>query len=131
MTTNSAFTTLSWKRSLVQPNEREDENVGEEFFNDVDTLDEISSLVRESMQNSIDEALSHGMPVKVRFTVGKQSIGMNRNYFDEILSHAKQSLHPNLLPDLNQNSKLKIQNYEDIDNWRCWLHRLCHRQKIN
>jgi hypothetical protein len=108
MTTNSAFTTLSWKRSLVQPNEREDENVGEEFFNDVDTLDEISSLVRESMQNSIDEALSHGKPVKVRFTVGKQSIGMNRNYFDEILSHAEQSLHPNLLPDLNQNSKFLV-----------------------
>ena len=104
----NSYKTLSWKRALVQPNEREDENVGEEFFNDVDTLDEISSLVRESMQNSIDAVLNHESPVTVRFTVGKQTPKLNKEYFGEILPHVSQSLHKNLIPSLDIESKFLV-----------------------
>ena len=108
MTLLKGYATLSWKRALVQPNEREDENVGEEFFNDVDTLDEISSLVRESMQNSIDAVLNNDVPVTVRFTVGKQSSKLNQEYFEEILPHVSQSLHKNLIPSLGVESKFLV-----------------------
>lgn len=102
------YKSISWKHSQVKLNDREDENVSEEFFNDVETLDVVSSLVRESVQNSNDEVLDKSLPVKVRFKVGRQKALLNKEYFSDIYSHAQESLPKNLIPDLNQDAKYLV-----------------------
>ena len=78
MTQSSRFRSIGWKHLEVKRRDREDEMISEEFFNDVDTLSEISSLIRESMQNSIDEILDENLPIKMKFTVGKQNSLINK-----------------------------------------------------
>lgn len=102
------YKSISWKHSQVKLNDREDENVSEEFFNDVETLDVVSSLVRESIQNSNDEVLDKSLPVRVRFKVGKQKGLLNKEYFSDIYLHAQDSLPKNLIPDLNQDAKYLV-----------------------
>ena len=102
------YKTIGWKHLEVKLRDREDEMISEEFFNDVDTLSEISSLVRESMQNSNDEVLDNNIPVKMKFTVGKQSPQLNKEYFSEIYPHAELSIQQNFLPNLNVESKYLV-----------------------
>ncbi len=104
MTQSSRYKTIGWQHLEVKLRDREDELISEEFFNDVDTLSEISSLIRESMQNSIDEILDKQLPIKMRFTVGKQSVKLNKEYFSDIYEHAKLSIQPSLLPSLDLES---------------------------
>lgn len=106
---------IAWKRYPVLTNQREDENVGEEFFNDVDTLDEISSLVRESIQNSIDARRNNKEPVIVRFTIGSSNPENNSKYFKEIISHAKKSIYESLVPNLSIKSKFLV--IEDFNTY--------------
>jgi hypothetical protein len=101
MTQRSRYKTIGWQHLEVKLRDREDELISEEFFNDVDTLSEISSLIRESMQNSIDEILDKQLPIKMRFTVGKQSANLNQEYFSDIYEHAKLSIQKSLLPSLD------------------------------
>jgi hypothetical protein len=54
-------------------NQRERNPVQDEFFNAPDTLTDVSALVRESIQNSLDARLDDSKPVKVTFTLGKKS----------------------------------------------------------
>ncbi len=108
MTRQAGYESLDWKHSQVRRNDREDENVSEEFFTEGDSLTEISALVRESMQNSLDAAQDKSKPVTMRFKIGEQKSTVNHNYFDSIYSHAKLSLQPNLLPELNNKSKFLV-----------------------
>jgi len=108
MTRQAGYKSIGWKHSIIKRRDREDEIISEEFFNDVDTLDEISSLVRESMQNSIDEARNKSIPVQIRFKVGKQSTQLSKEYFAEIYPHAEKSIQESLLPKLNSASKYLV-----------------------
>jgi len=108
MTQSSRFRSIGWKHLEVKLRDREDEMISEEFFNDVDTLSEISSLIRESMQNSIDEILDENLPIKMKFTVGKQNSLINKEYFSEVYPHAELSIQKSLLPDLKTNSNYLV-----------------------
>jgi hypothetical protein len=108
MMQNSRYKTIGWQHLEVKLRDREDELISEEFFNDVDTLSEISSLVRESMQNSIDEILDKQLPIKMRFTVGKQSAKLNKEYFSDIYQHAGLSIQKSLLPSLEVESNYLV-----------------------
>jgi len=108
MTQQSRYKTIGWQHLEVKLRDREDELISEEFFNDVDTLSEISSLIRESMQNSIDEILDKQLPIKMRITVGKQNAKLNQEYFSDIYEHAKLSIQPSLLPSLEIESNYLV-----------------------
>lgn len=108
MTQQSRYKTIGWQHLEVKLRDREDELISEEFFNDVDTLSEISSLIRESMQNSIDEILDKKLPIKMRFTVGKQNAKLNQEYFSDIYEHAKLSIQSSLLPSLEIESNYLV-----------------------
>lgn len=108
MTRQAGYKSLDWKHSEVRRTDREDENVSEEFFTEGDSLTEISALVRESMQNSLDAGHDKSKPVTMRFKIGEQTTTVNHNYFDSIYSHAKSSLQPSLLPQLNYKSKFLV-----------------------
>lgn len=108
MTSQRGYKSLDWKCSQVRLTDREDENVSEEFFTEGDSLTEISSLVRESMQNSIDAVQDESTPVRMRFKVGEQLPVINQQYFSPIYAHAEQSLQINHLPKLNFKSKYLV-----------------------
>ena len=108
MTSRAGYKSLDWKYSEVRHTDREDENVSEEFFTEGDSLTEISALVRESMQNSLDAATDKSRPITMRFKIGEQMPAINHDYFDAIYNHAELSLQPNLLPKLNYKSKFLV-----------------------
>jgi hypothetical protein len=108
MTSRAGYKSLDWKYSEVRHTDREDENVSEEFFTEGDSLTEISALVRESMQNSLDAASDKSRPITMRFKIGEQMPAINHDYFDSIYNHAELSLQPNLLPKLNYKSKFLV-----------------------
>ncbi len=108
MTRQAGYESLDWKYSQVRHTDREDENVSEEFFNEGDSLTEISALVRESVQNSLDAAQNKSKPVTIRFKIGEQVAKLNHHYFDPIYDHAKDSIDESLLPDLNYKSKFLV-----------------------
>jgi len=62
-------------------NQRERNPVQDEFFNAPDTLTDVSALVRESIQNSLDARLDDSKPVRVIFTLGKKSAGSGHEKF--------------------------------------------------
>lgn len=62
-------------------NQRERNPVQDEFFNAPDTLTDVSALVRESIQNSLDARLDDSKPVRVIFTLGKKSTGSGHEKF--------------------------------------------------
>ena len=93
-----------WQETVKGLNDDEEHQQNEEFFNDTDVLSEISSLVREAIQNSIDACLDDSKPVKVRFTLKNQTGNINEKYFKDLYPHAKLSINENLLPKYDQNS---------------------------
>jgi hypothetical protein len=69
-------------------NQRERNPVQDEFFNAPDTLTDVSSLVREAVQNSLDARLDDAEPVKVIFTLGqKKSNSGHTSYFSGLQGH--------------------------------------------
>lgn len=62
-------------------NQRERNPVQDEFFNAPDTLTDVSALVRESIQNSLDARLDDSKPVRVIFTLGQKSSGSGHHKF--------------------------------------------------
>jgi hypothetical protein len=69
-------------------NQRERNPVQDEFFNAPDTLTDVSALVRESIQNSLDARLDDSKPVRVVFTLGQKLSGSGHNrYFDGLQGH--------------------------------------------
>jgi hypothetical protein len=69
-------------------NQRERNPVQDEFFNAPDTLTDVSSLVRESIQNSLDARLDESKAVKVIFTLGTMSSDSGHaSYFSGLQGH--------------------------------------------
>lgn len=69
-------------------NQRERNPVQDEFFNAPDTLTDVSALVRESIQNSLDARLDDSTPVRVIFTLGQKILGSGHDkFFDGLQEH--------------------------------------------
>lgn len=72
----------------VKGNQRERNPVQDEFFNAPDTLTDVSALVREAVQNSLDARLDDSQPVKVVFTLGHKPKGSGHaEFFSGLQGH--------------------------------------------
>ena len=62
--------------------------VQDEFFNSSEALTEISSLVRESIQNSLDaHVIENDLPILLKFTLGKANKAIVKKYFMGLQEH--------------------------------------------
>lgn len=69
-------------------NQRERNPVQDEFFNAPDTLTDVSALVREAVQNSLDARSDDSQPVKVIFTLGHKPKGSGHaEFFNGLQGH--------------------------------------------
>ncbi|CAN2190332.1 hypothetical protein MCERE85_00511 [Candidatus Nanopelagicaceae bacterium] len=67
--------------------------VQDEFFNSSEALTEISSLVRESIQNSLDAHESNiSAPVKLKFKISEISRDVSDNYFQGLEDHVTHGI---------------------------------------
>jgi hypothetical protein len=111
-TVNSDFAN-TWITKEHQQGDRQQENIQDEFFSNADIVSEVSALVRESIQNSLDERfdpnspLDPQVPVRVIFTLGLQDPNLNHKYFAQIMPHAEKSIAHDL-PTLNEDAKFLV-----------------------
>jgi hypothetical protein len=82
---------IQWQFGQRPRDTTEDEKNAEEFFNNADILTEAASVVRESIQNSLDEVLDKSIPVRMVFTLGEQSAACARRYFGDLSPHLAES----------------------------------------
>ena len=88
-------TDFEWRNYVVQPNDDEEEPMGDEFFVNSESLTNVSSLVRESIQNSIDARKDPSQPVRMRFHVGRMSAQNKKKYISNLEDHIDSALgHP-------------------------------------
>jgi hypothetical protein len=66
---------MPWKFSNTHKDVKSRQPVHEAFFDDADNLDDVTSLVRESIQNSIDARVDSEKPVKVSFRLSQLKAG--------------------------------------------------------
>jgi len=86
----AANTQIAWQFALQPGDLKENEQTQEEFFSNEETINEVSSLVRESIQNSLDERLDSEKPVRMIFTIGVQEGSVGSKYFNSLASHIDQ-----------------------------------------
>lgn len=80
-----------WQFLEVPTGSRENEHIAEEFFSNADVLSEVSGLVRESIQNSLDEVQDNSKPVLMVFTIGRQIPSVADNYFGNLYPHIEKT----------------------------------------
>lgn len=78
---------VKWQFQEAPVGIRENEQIGEEFFSNAEVLSEVSGVVRESIQNSLDEVNDSSKPIHMVFTVGKQSPKVANRYFEDLYPH--------------------------------------------
>jgi hypothetical protein len=78
---------VKWQFQEAPVGIRENEQIGEEFFSNAEVLSEVSGVVRESIQNSLDEVSDSSKPVHMVFTTGKQSPEVSNRYFEDLYPH--------------------------------------------
>jgi hypothetical protein len=98
---------IEWQISEVPKGVAENENVAEEFFSNADVLSEASGLVRESIQNSLDEVHDPSKPVKMVFTIGTQLPAIANRYFEKLYRHIKKS-GLREVPNFEESSKFLV-----------------------
>ena len=81
---------VEWQFQDAPVGYRENEQIGEEFFSNAEVLSEVSGVVRESIQNSLDEVLDTSKPVQMVFTVGNQSPVVANHYFSSLYPHIEK-----------------------------------------
>lgn len=105
---------IAWRFGEQPPRSRENEPTQEEFFSNESLITEVASLVRESIQNSLDERLDTTRPIKVRFKLGLQKSENLKRYFGELIPHASLVI-PHSIPDLNESAKyLVIEDFNTL-----------------
>jgi hypothetical protein len=103
----SMMTGPAWQFKEVTEGSTENEQIQEEFFSNAEVVSEVSGLIRESIQNSLDEVLDSTKPVRMVFTVGRQTPDVTDHYFGELYPHVTQIGLPEL-PEFNKPSKFLI-----------------------
>lgn len=77
-----------WAFREVPPGTKNRNPVQDEFFNSSEALTEISSLIRESIQNSLDAHESENTsPVLLKFTLANASSSITTKYFTGLQKH--------------------------------------------
>lgn len=83
---------FSWQYTVVEKNTDEEEPMGGEFFVNSESLTNVSLLVREAVQNSIDAVLDKNNPVRMRFFVGKIDEAKHLKYLESLFPHLNIAL---------------------------------------
>ena len=107
MRVSSERTAIQWNYGEKAPNHRENEPTQEEFFSNESLITEVSAIVRESIQNSLDERLDKSMPIKVRFKLGEQKPSLSKKYFSTLFRHAHAVL-PGGAPSFDELQKFLV-----------------------
>jgi hypothetical protein len=109
----TSVTRPSWHFREVPEGTRENEQTQEEFFSNADVVSEVSALIRESVQNSLDECLDETKktPVRMVFAIRNQTSEITDKYFSALYPHVKKSISTEL-PDFSKSSKyLTIEDF--------------------
>jgi hypothetical protein len=96
-----------WQFEQPARAQRQNEQTQEEFFSNADVVSEVSGLVREAIQNSLDEVLDPSKPTRMVFTVGRQLPAVTRRYFEDLYPHIEKSGIPDL-PNYEESSKYLV-----------------------
>jgi len=83
---------FQWQFTVVERNTDEEEPMGGEFFVNSESLTNVSLLVREAVQNSIDAVLDKNQPVRMRFYVGKIDKTKHEKYIKTLVPHIDSAL---------------------------------------
>ena len=84
---------ISWRFAEANANDVERDPIQEEFFSNSNTLTDLSSLIRESIQNSLDAHEKNGPSVQVRFAIGEVDLNeVKDDFFDALDVHLEHSL---------------------------------------
>ena len=94
---------IDWQFAEQIPGYSENENISEEFFSNADVLSEVAGVVRESIQNSLDEVVDPSKPVRMVFTVGTQIPTIANRYFETLYPHISSEIIRDI-PDFNEPS---------------------------
>jgi hypothetical protein len=94
---------VNWMFSLLDKGSKNRDPMNEAFFDDSDTLTDVYSLVRESVQNSLDARVDEDLPVRVRFSL--QSFcpiePKYEKYFSGLGTHVERVLGADAASKLN------------------------------
>jgi hypothetical protein len=107
MRVSSERSTIAWNFGVQPENSRENEPTQEEFFSNESLITEVAAVVRESIQNSLDERLDKSKPIKVRFKLGEQSPELSKRYFGELINHADLVI-PGGAPSINETQQFLV-----------------------
>ena len=99
--------TIKWQFAEVGQGVRENEQTQEEFFSNADIVSEVSGLVRESIQNSLDESHDPKQPIHMVFTIGRQKASIANQYFGELYPHIG-STNLREIPDFAEDSSFLV-----------------------
>lgn len=114
MRVSSQRTAIKWNFTKKVPNYPENEPTQEEFFSNESLITEVSAIVRESIQNSLDERLDKSKPITVRFKLGRQDPSLSRKYFSNLIKHADAVL-PGGAPNVDEVQKyLVIEDFNTL-----------------
>ena len=94
---------IDWQFAEQIPGYSENENIAEEFFSNADVLSEVAGVVRESIQNSLDEVVDPSKPVRMVFTVGTQIPTIANRYFETLYPHISSEIIRDI-PNFNEPS---------------------------
>ena len=84
----SSLSSPVWAFREVPSGTKNRNPVQDEFFNSSEALTEISSLIRESIQNSLDAHDSKNTsPVLLKFTLANASSSITTKYFTGLQKH--------------------------------------------
>lgn len=83
---------FQWQHTVVEKNTDEEEPMGGEFFVNSESLTNVSLLVREAVQNSIDAVMDRTKPVRMRFHVGKIDPNKHDKYLRSLFPHINSAL---------------------------------------
>lgn len=90
---------MNWTFDPKTAGEKSRNPMGEEFFADTQLLNDVNSLVRESIQNSLDAKSDDAQEVLVRFSIGSLAASVARPWFSSAESHLEAGL-PGFSSDL-------------------------------
>jgi hypothetical protein len=77
----------AWTFPVKFPAQKARNPISDEFFDSPEVLTDVSSLVRESIQNSIDARVNLNEPVKVVIRIGQLDSASSAGYFNGLQEH--------------------------------------------
>ena len=84
---------MQWQFEVQDPRYRARNSVTDEFFADEAGLNDVDSLVRESIQNSLDASISgQNSPVRVVFSLGETTADKGQKWFGSLKPHLEAAL---------------------------------------